>query len=218
MTMLTFLTPSTLIQTVNAASLHDSLVMNLTERHTESNIDINLNMITNTGVSAMTLELVYNRNIFQFEGHEKGAALNGLDFIATDLSEDETLPIKFNWFSNDLKNNFTKGIILKLHFSLKPNIPAGQYEIGFRYNNGDIICIENSSNFSKSAIIGKAVIDIEEEKIAGTEIVSDNQEENTYLIVGIVASVVAISAISTLYILKTIKKKRKRRREKWSEI
>ena len=167
----------------------------------------------------MTLELVYNKNVFHFEGYEKGAALNSLDLIATDLSEDETLPIKFNWFSNDLKNDTTSGIILKLHFSLKPDIDAGQYEIGFRYNKGDIICIDNNKkDLSKSAIMGKAVIDVDEEKITATEIVLENSAENAYLIVGIVASVIAISTIVTLYILKMIKKKRKRRREKWSEI
>ena len=54
------------IKTVYAESISDNLIIQLSETHTETELDIRVNLVSNTGVSAITLELDYNKNIFTF--------------------------------------------------------------------------------------------------------------------------------------------------------
>ena len=44
-----------LASAVSAADLSDNIVLQLTETHTENEIIIDANLVTNTGISAMTL-------------------------------------------------------------------------------------------------------------------------------------------------------------------
>ena len=203
--------------TVFAASLSDSLIMRLTETHTESQIDINVKLVKNTGVSGMTLELFYNKDVLEYSGYERGTALDSLDLISTNLDNNSTLPIKFNWYSQNVENDFSTGNILKLHFTLRPDAPSGEYEIGFKFNDGDIMYIENSNTNTKSAIIDKAVVNIADNKISDTEIVEDSKGGmSAILIIGIVA--VAVSAVvATIVVIFKIKKE-KARKKNWLEI
>lgn len=201
------------------SSLSDSVVIQLTETHTDNQIDINVRLITNTGILGMTLELQYRKDIFEFKGYERGSALSNLDLISTDLSSDTTLPIRFNWFNNDSYNDFTQGTILKLHFTLKQNISRGGYEIGFKYNQGDITYIENGNANSKSAIISKAVVNVSENKISKTEIVedsNDNSSSSWIWILGISLLVCSILVAAVLIVLK--KRNAKGRKQNWLEI
>lgn len=204
---------------VFAASLSDSIILQLTETHTDSQIDINVKLVTNTGISAMTLELVYNKNIFEYNGYEKGTALNDLDLMSTNLSTNPSLPVKFNWFNQNPENDFSTGNLLKLHFALKSDIPNQEYEIGFKYNDGDITYIDKNNPNSKSAIISKAVINITENKITETEIVeTPTENNNTAKLLLIIGSVVlTISVVAAIVLIIKIKKK-KRGRKNWLKI
>lgn len=166
----------------------------------------------------MTLELVYNKNVFEYAGYEKGSALENLDLISTNTSADSTLPIKFNWYNQNLYNDFSTGNILKLHFTLKPNALSGEYEIGFKYDDGDIMYIENSNISSKSAIISKAIVNVSENKIAETQIVegSNESQTNILLILGIVTFSISVVAVTTLFVIKI--KKEKARKKNWLKI
>lgn len=199
------------------SSLSDSVVLQLTETHTDSQIDINVKLFTNTGISSMTLELYYNRSIFEYNNYDRGTALSDFDLMVTDLSQDPTLPIKFNWFNQDVENDFSKGSILRIHFNLKSNCPSGQYEIGFI--NSDATYIDNGNPYRKSAIASKAVIDIAKNKISETEIVDGPISEgvsSTLLVVGIVVAVISASVAVTLILVK--RKNRKGRKKDWLKI
>ena len=207
---------------VFATSLSDSIILQLTETHTENQIDIDVKLVTNTGISAMTLELVYNKDVFEYNGYEKssgtGAALENLDLISTDLSNNETLPVKFNWLNQNVENDFSTGNILKLHFKLKSNTRSGNYKIGFKYESGDIVYIENNNPNSKSAIISKAVVSVAENKITKTEIVeTEAKDVNALLIVGIVLAGSAAVAATIFVSIKKIKKQ-KRKNKNWVKI
>ena len=205
---------------VFAAKLSDNIIIQLTETHTESQIDINVKLVTNSGISAMTLELAYNKNVFEYVGYEKGNALSNLDLMSTDLSNDQTLPVKFNWFNQNLgnvENDSSTGNILQLHFTLKQDCSSGSYEIGFKYNEGDIVYIENGNANTKSAIISKAVVNIAKNKIIETEIVEDTPNKTSpVLIVGIVLGSIAIVALTFLLVIRI--KKEKLRKKNWLEI
>ena len=209
---------ATPVNIVFASELSDSIIMRLTETHSNSDIEITVKLVTNTGVSGMTLELVYNKNVFEYAGYEKGSALENLDLISTNASADSTLPIKFNWYNQNLYNDFSTGNILKLHFTLKPNALSGEYEIGFKYDDGDIMYIENSNISSKSAIISKAIVNVSENKIAETQIVegSNESQTNILLILGIVTFSISVVAVTTLFVIKI--KKEKARKKNWLKI
>lgn len=205
---------------VFASSLSDSIILRLAETHTDSQIDISVKLVTNTGISAMTLELVYNKNVFEYNGYDKGTALDDLDLITTNLSDDASLPVKFNWFNQNAENDFSTGNLLQLHFTLKPNTPSGEYEIGFRYKDGDITYISNANPNSKSAIISKAAINVSENKIKETEIIeaSANKDNNIgvlLIIIGAVAFTISV-IVATVFAIKI--KKKKRGRKNWLKI
>jgi|GEM_PF-4621737 len=202
-----------------------SLVMVLVESHDSDKIEIQVRMIQNTGVSAMTLELVYDKNVFDFIDYEKGPALSDLDLISTDLGEDKTLPIKFNWLykGNDFKNDESVGTILILNFKLKDNVESGKYAISFNHGDGDIAYVDNGNVEAKSAIISQALVTVSDNAISGAEIVDAPQYPddgkdggNALLIVGIIACAVAVAALATVLIIKFIKKKRGK--GNWSEV
>ena len=208
------------IGNVYAASLSDSIILQLTETHTESQIDINVKLVTNTGLSSMTLELVYDKEVFEYQGYEKGTALSELDLMSTDLSRNKDLPVKFNWFNQNVENDFSTGNILKLHFNLKSNIASGDYKIGFKYNNGDIVYVENKNPASKSAIISQAVISVSHNKITKTEIVEEANDvdspSNTWIVVVAVAAFVGVATVATIITIKAIRRKRKNKN--WVKI
>ncbi len=201
-----------------AANLSDSIVLHLTATHTDNQVVINVNMITNTGISGMTLELTYDRNVFEFDGYAQGQALD-MDLISTDLSEDPTLPIRFNWLkqNSDIGNDFSTGNILRLYFTLKSDCQGGSYEIGLK--NVETVYIKNNNPTLKSAIIDKAVINIAENKITEIEIkeAETTGGANLGLIIG--AAVFAVAAVSAAVAVLVVKiRKGNRRRKSWLKL
>ena len=219
--MFSFLTPANI---VNASNLSDSIVLQLTETHTDSQIDINVKLVTNTGISDMLLELDYNKNIFEFVSYDRGTALNNnFDLDVTPLTSERTLPIRLYWLNQNVYNDFSTGNLLKLHFNLRSDITSGDYEIGFNYNNSKINYINNGIHNLKSAIVSKAVVKISDSKITETEITQAqpiNQKKNSVDIILILGSVLfAVSVVTTVTIIIVVRiKKKKRKREKWLEI
>ncbi len=206
--------------TVFATDLSDNIVLQLTETHTDNEIVINVNLVTNTGISAMTLELVFDNTAFEFQGYQQGTALGKLDLISTDLSGDPTLPVKFNWFNQnpEVDNDFSTGHLLQLHFALKPDSRSGEYEIGFKYDPESDIVYNNVN--TKSAAIGKAVVNIETNQIREIEIQNaktTSGRATVFLIVGIsVAVAAALGAVITVLVIRTRKKKGKK--ENWLKL
>ena len=188
-----------------AANLSDSVVLQMTGTYSDDEIVINVNLITNTGVSAMTLELEYDRNVFDFIRYEKGQALDSLDLMSTNLSEDPTLPVKFNWFNqtSDVGNDFSTGNLLRLHFTLKADAPAGKYEIGFKSDpQGEAVYVSNGNAYSKTAIVANAVINVSENKVTEIETKTAETPVNWLLIGGIAFAALALGGIITVLILK----------------
>ena len=203
------------LQPAFAADLSDNIVLQLTETHTEDQIVIDANLIVNTGISAMTLELVYDKTVLEFTGYQEGTALGQLDLMSTDLSRDPTLPVKFNWFNQnpEVENDFSTGNLLQIRFALKPDSQSGKYEIGFKYDPEGGIVYNNVS--PKAAAIGKAIVNVETNKITKIEIEkaeSSGKRVNIPLIVGVAVAAVAVSgAVITVLVIKTRKEKRKKK-------
>lgn len=203
--------------TAFAADASDNLILQLTETHTDNQIIIDVNLTANTGVSAMTLELAYDKTVFTFTGYDKGTALGGLDLMSTDLSGDSNLPVKFNWFNQnlDVDNDFSTGKLLRLYFTLKPDSEGGKSEIGFKYDpQSDIVYVDRASQKVKTAAIGKAVVNVGENKIADIEIQNVKASGTGVSLVQaliIALSVTAVAGVVTAIVVKTRKKRRKKK-------
>ncbi|MBO7527806.1 MAG: hypothetical protein J6T74_07965 [Clostridia bacterium] len=209
-----------------ASDLSDSIILQLTEAHTDNQIDINVNMITNTGILDMVLELDYDKSIFTFTGYEQkpGFALvsNFSELISTPLSSERTSPIRFSWLNKTQSNDFSTGNLLKLHFTLNQDVSAGEYKIGFRCdgNNSYVTYADNNvqSGLLKSAVISRAVVRVDEKKITKTQIVESAEENNKLpLILGIVLIGLALIIVSVVLTVLKIRK-RKRKNKNWVKI
>lgn len=202
-----------------ASDLSDSVVLHLTATHTDNQVVIDVNMITNTGISSIGLELVYDRDVFEFDDYERGQALD--NFLLTP-SEDFTKPIRFLWDNLDnqsVANDFSTGNLLRLYFRLKPDCKSGDYNIVLKPHN--ISYYDNNNHSSlKSAIIDKAVINIAENKITAIEIedadVSGGNTNVALLVGAVVFGVTALSAAVAVLTVKIIKKRRGK--GNWSKI
>ena len=218
--VLVVLVPSTISKNVvYAANLSDNVVIQLTETHTDNQIDIKAKLVTNTGISGMTLELVFNRDIFEYVGYDAGTALSSLDLITTDTSESSSLPIKFNWLFQNRINDTSVGSFLTVHLRLKDDAKSGKYEVKFKHESGDICYIDGDGiSHAKKAIISKAVVNISDNKISQAKIYEENQKIDTstlILILGI--SAISFSAtVATIIIIRI--KRTKRKKKDWLEI
>lgn len=206
---------------VFAADLSDSIVLHLTENHADNQIVINANLVTNSGVSAMTLELVYDSSVFEFTNYERGQALDKLDLISTNLEEDPTLPVKFNWFNQnlDVENDFSTGTLLKLYFTLKPDCQSGEHKIGFKYSQGDIVYVKNGHPSAKSAIIDKVNVNVADNTITEAVIeVPDTSagKVSPFLIAGI--AVFSLALVTATVVLVVRIRKGKRRKKNWLKL
>lgn len=200
-----------------AANLSDSVVLHLTEEtHTDNQVVISANLITNTGISSIGLELLYDRDVFEYDHYEQGQVLNNFNLTPP---EDLAKPIRFLWDNDRSENDFSTGNLLRLYFRLKPDCKSGEYSIVLKPHS--VSYYDNNNNPSlKSAIIDKAVINVAENKITAIEIedadVSDGNTNVALLVGAVVFGVAALSAAVSVLTVKIIKKRRGK--GNWSKI
>lgn len=207
---------------VCAANLSESIVLRLTEEHTDNKIDIDVNLITNTGITGMTLELSYDKDVFSFDGFEEGVKLGDMDLVSSGEKVDSQRGEAFNWMSQNVENVFTTGKILRLHFTLKDGVTAGKYEIGFKNGKeGDVTYVLNNNPVSKTAITSKAVVNVGENGISEIEIKNDEQDNNAsdgalpWIIGGAVLALGGGTAVTVILIKRA---KKNRRSKNWVKL
>ena len=200
---------------VFAADLSDSIVLHLTENHTDNQVVINVNLITNTGVSAIGLELTYDTDVFTVDGYERGTALNNFTLTPP---KDLTQQIRFLWDNDETENDSSVGNLLTVRFTLKSDCNGGEYNVSFKpFNIG--YYDKNHNPTLKSAIIDKAVISVTGNKITEIEIKDAETFDSTDvgLIVGSV--IFAVAAVSTAVVVLIVKiRKGNRRRKSWLKL
>jgi hypothetical protein len=203
---------------VLAANVSDNVVLQLRETHTEEQVVIKTNLITNTGISDMLLELEYDDAVFSFSGYERG---NALDRLGLEVTPSSSAPIRFYWYkpNEDFENELSTGNILTLYFDLKPDCEAGQYNISFKCEPAGVDYRYNGKLYSKTAIVDKAIVNVDENKITKIDIKDSGagKAPNVPLIVG--ASVFAAAAISAGVVIGVVRRKKaKERRKNWFKV
>lgn len=172
------------------AAFAESTPVLLLSGKTEGNeIVVPATLKNNNGISAMLLNLEYDRDLLTFTGYQEGDALSSLDMIAS--GNYNVYPYVFTWSGDD--NDASNGTLLTLHFTAKEKA-NGQAFVKFSYKrNQDINYYESGELMTRNLMTDTLRIDLSSGE--ATAIVSENTEtssiaeeekkSNTALIVGL---------------------------------
>lgn len=196
-----------------ASSVSDNSVIILSGNKVEGNkLVIEANLAVNPGISAMTLELSYNKEIMTLSNVVFGSALSSLNPITTNTQTSEgysITPFKFNYLGYE--NDNSTGNLFTLTFDLSDNIADGSYVVTLKYEkNKDVNYFDDNNDVkTKNLFVDKAEITFKNnvvEKI--TTISESNQTSNAWIIV--VATVVptVVLGVGTFFLVKFLKRKR----------
>ena len=172
------------------AAFAESTPVLLLSGKTEGNeIVVTATLKNNDGISAMLLNLEYDKDLLTFTGYQAGAALSSLDMITS--GNYDVYPYVFTWSGDD--NDASNGTLLTLHFTAKENA-NGQAFVKFSYKrNQDVNYYESGELMTRNLMTDTLRIDLSSGE--ATYIVSENAEtssiaeeekkSNTALIVGL---------------------------------
>ena len=171
------------------AALAESTPVLLLSGKTEGNeIIVTATIRNNDGISAMLLNLEYDRELLTLTGYEQGEALSTLDVIAS--GSYDTYPYRITW-SGDA-NDATNGKLLTLRFKAKENA-SGQAYVKFTYDrNKDVNYYEGGELMTRNLMTDTLRIDLASgeataiaSELPDPETAKEQKKSNTALVVGL---------------------------------
>jgi predicted DNA-binding protein (MmcQ/YjbR family) len=120
----------------------DSSVIALTQLRTidQTAVDIKVDLTINYGLAGMALTLEYDHSLLELTGAERGSALYDMTFeMTSDYSRE---PFSFRWTGGS-ENDYSKGMLLLLHFTLLKEMPNAPSQVTVTYDNRDITKYDN---------------------------------------------------------------------------
>ena len=207
-----------------AAEVGDTvLTMNGREQSVDNEIEIDVMVEENSGVSGMLLSLEYDTSVFTLIGLEYGAALSSLSPIHTNTNTEQgygIYPFIISYLGGN--NDTSTGDMMTLRFRIRENAPEGSYNITFRYDRDkDVSYLNGGEILTKNLLIDGAKITLSEDKVVKIETYPDDQRQSApesnskvWWIVG-VAGVSVISAGCAALVSAFIKHKKQK---KWTKI
>jgi len=196
----------------SAAELSDSAVIVLSGEIDGEKVTVNADLVQNTGLNSLTLEISYNANAMTLINVEQGVALPSLDYMTTDPETEKgygITPFIINWFGNE--NDATSGLLFKMEFAVKENVEDGKYTITLKADrNRSATYISDDGDKTKSVLINGVQVEIKGSK--PQTVVPDQNNTNILLWVSLGVAAVAVTGLIVLIVLK-IKGKRS-----WTKI
>lgn len=199
-------------QMTYAVNLNENAVIILSGNINEKReLVIDANLTTNSGISGMTLELVYNKNVMTLTNVKFGTALASLEPITTNTNTElgySITPFKINYLGKE--NDYSTGKLFTLIFELDDTIGDGNYRISLKYRkNLDVNYIDTNGELkTKNLYIDNAEVEIKDNAVMQITSVRDSEENSKTWIVILCVSVgvIAVGTIVTVVIL--LKKRR----------
>jgi len=210
--------PQTKIARAQDKNISDNAIIVLSGKLSEEGeVEIQASLSQNTGISAMTLTLSYDKDVMTLTNVKRGNALSSLDYITTNTDTEQgyqITPFVFNYSGN--ANDTSTGILFSLTFKLNENIKDGTYKVSLIYNKDkDVVYYDERDDVqTKNLLIDNAEIEFKNNSII--EIKSVRAEEvktsNTWTIILIVGgSIIVVSAVVVLIIFL-------KRRRNWKRL
>ncbi len=102
--------------------------------HRGQTFSVQVNLEKNPGLTAMILELEYDKSVMELVGVERGNALRTHTFTTTNVNTDEGYlvePFRLLW--DGVSQDSTTGVLLTLTFESKITAPVGDYPVKLTY-------------------------------------------------------------------------------------
>ena len=190
-----------------AVNISDNAVIILSGNFNEKGeLVIDANLTNNPGISGMTLELVYNKNVMTLTNVKFGTALASLEPLTTKTDTElgySITPFKFNYLGKE--NDFSTGNLFTLTFKLDENIKDGIYRVSLKYTkNQDVNYIDNNGELkTKNLYIDNAEIEIKDNSVLQIVSVRDEEKSSTWIVILCVSvGVVAVGTTTAIILLK----------------
>ena len=174
---------------MQAAFAESTPVLLLSGKTEGSEIVVTATLKNNDGISAMRLNLEYDRDLLSFIDYQEGEALSALDVIAS--GNKEVYPYVITWSGDD--NDASNGKLLTLRFAVKENA-NGQAFVKFSYTRDqDINYYDGGEVVTRNLMTDTLRIDLSSgeatailSESSDTESVDkEEKKSNTALVVGL---------------------------------
>lgn len=194
-------------QKTYAVNLNENAVIILSGNINEKReLVIDANLTTNSGISGMTLELVYNKNVMTLTNVKFGTALASLEPITTNTNTElgySITPFKINYLGKE--NDYSTGKLFTLVFELDDTISDGNYRISLKYRkNQDVNYIDTNGELkTKNLYIDNAEVEIKDNSVMQIVSVRDEEKSKTWIVILCVSvGVVAVGTTTAIILLK----------------
>lgn len=175
---------------VNASEDDTNVVIFLEAKQEEELIIVSAELVENEGIFALTLELDYDKNVFDFISCDFKDALNKLEPIMTNNPQNSN-PIIINWMSSDGANDYSKGDLLVLTFKLKNPLQIGDYQFDLKCDKGNLLVLEDNEIVEKDIVIRSANLSLNDK-------INDAKPSSDYTILIILGSILFVILITLI--------------------
>ena len=157
------------------------LIMKGREQTVDREIEINVVVEENSGVSGMLLSLEYDTSVFTLTDLVYGTAFSSLSPIHTNTETEQgygIYPFMISYLGDE--NDTSTGTMMTLHFRVKENAPDGSYHITFKYERDkDVSYLKGGKILTKNLLIDGAEITLKADKVVKIETYPDDQWQTT---------------------------------------
>lgn len=186
-TILVFLTLSLVLtmafaspmQILAAEEGNTVLVMKGREQSVDHEIEIDVIVEENSGVSGMLLSLEYDTSVFTLTDLEYGTAFSSLSPIHTNTNTEQgygIYPFMISYLGDE--NDTSTGNMMTLRFRVKENASDGSYPITFKYERDKAVSyLKDGKILTKNLLIDGAKITLSADKVVKIETYPDNQRQ-----------------------------------------
>ena len=153
------------------------LVMKGREQAVDREIEIDVIVEENSGVSSMLLSLEYDTSVFTLNDVEYGTAFSSLSPIHTNTEQGYGIyPFMISYLGDE--NDTSTGHMMTLRFRIQENAPDGSYHITFKYERDkDVSYLKDGKILTKNLLIDGAEITLAADKVVKIETYPDDQRQ-----------------------------------------
>lgn len=201
----------------SAAELSDNAVIALSGKVDGETVSVDAYLYENTGLSTLSVELIYDADAMTLENVEQGGALSSRHYMTTDVNTEKGYginPFRINYFYKDKtpgrENDKSTGLLFNMKFSVKENIQDGKYTVTLKtLENNPPTYFEDGEDKPKKALINGVQVEIKGSKpqTVEEEIPETSNKPSALLWISISVAAVAVSGLVVLTVIK-IKGKR----------
>lgn len=199
------------------------LVMKGREQSVDHEIEIDVVVEENSGVSGMLLSLEYDTSVFTLTDLVYGTAFSSLSPIHTNTETEQgygIYPFMISYLGDE--NDTSTGNMMTLHFRVKENAPDGSYHITFKYERDKAVSyLKDGKILAKNLLIDGAEITLKADKVVKIETYPDAQRqiapENKSITLWIFGAIGASVIIAGCVVLVSVLRKHNKRK-KWTKI